>query len=218
MDMNLQTDVIKHGATLMGDIVLTGIQAQPVEDYNFALSCSYLAKKQADSVYDSDTQPGRWIDYYADVLWSHGWNRDQPSIEYVKPQFSGSVKEAWLKLASPLLSVEHITGVEAGLAALEERADLLEKTTGISGKAFDVKIVPISYNANGDLEMVISTIRFIKSSVNTSYLFWKISQVMTQLDIRARRVVISRRVMDARRPSVEKAIKGVSFNFKDYEL
>ncbi len=216
--MNLETDAFNHHATLVSDILLTSIQRQPKEDYDFALSCTYLAKKQADSIYNSATQPGRWIDYYADVLWSHGWNRDQPPVEYVQTQFSGSVKQAWLKAASSLLTREQVAGAETGLTKLEQRIDLLEKTKGISAKAFDLKIVPVSYTADGDMELLITHVRFIKSSMNTHYLFWEISQAMTQLDIRARRVVISRRVMDARRTSVEKALKSTSFNFEDYEL
>lgn len=216
--MNVNKGTLAHHSTLVGDILLTGLQGQSKDDYDFALNCTYLAKKQADSTYNSETQPGRWIDYYADVLWSHGWNRDQPAVEYVQPQFSGSVQQAWMSVANFLLTREQVAGVDVGLAALEQRVDLLEKTKGISGKAFDLKIVPVSYNAAGDLELVITHVRFIKLSLNTRYLFWDISQAMNQLDIRARRVVISRRVMEARRTSVEKAIENMSFNFEDYEL
>ncbi|MBV4476224.1 hypothetical protein KVQ74_18770 [Pseudomonas sp. COW3] len=218
MDMNARTAVLSHRATLVGDILLTGLQGQPRDDYRFALNCTYLAKQQADSTYNSETQPGRWIDYYADVLWSHGWNRDQPPVEYVQPQFSGSVKQAWMRVATHLLAPEQVAGVESGLATLEQRVELLEKTKGISGKAFDLKIVPVSYNAAGDMELVVTHVRFIKSSLNTRYLFWDVSQAMNQLDIRARRVLISRRVLEARRAGVEKALQNLSFNFADYEL
>ncbi|WP_085582738.1 MULTISPECIES: hypothetical protein [unclassified Pseudomonas] len=216
--MNEGTGSFGHEATLVGDVLLTGVRGQPMADYGFARDCTYLAKREADRVYNSSTQPGRWIDYCADLLWSHGWNRDQPSVEYVQPQFSGSVKQAWIRVATALLSRAQVAGVEAGLTSLERRADLLEATKGLSGKAFDLKIVPVSYNAAGDMELVVTHVRFIKSSLNTRYLFWDISQAMTQLDIRARRVVISRRVMEARRPSVAKAMEKLSFGFKDYEL
>jgi len=218
MDMNVKAGLLAHQATLVGDILLTGLQGQSRMDYDFALNCTYLAKKQADSTYSSETQPGRWIDYYADVLWSHGWNRDQPGVEYVQPQFSGSVQQAWMRVATSLLDQEQVSGVQAGLATLEQRVDLLEKTKGLSGKAFDLKIVPARYNPAGDMELVVTHVRFLKSSLNTRYVFWDISQTMNQLDIRARRLVISRRVLEARRASVEKAIKNMSFNFEDHEL
>ncbi|PZW99029.1 hypothetical protein DFS28_10387 [Pseudomonas sp. 478] len=216
-DMDMTGD-IKHDATLVGDILLTGVQGQSHEDYQFALNCTYLAQRQADITYNSATEPGRWTDYYTDVLWSHGWNRDHPPIEHVQTQFDGSVRQIWSKLASPLLSREQVNGVSLGLATLEKDVELLKKAKGVSGKIFDFKIMPISYNVNGDMELVVSNIRFIKSSMNTGYLFWEVSQVMNQLDVLARKVVISRRVMDARRSSVEKALEGIKFNFENYEL
>lgn len=215
MDM---TDDVKHNATLVGDILLTGVQGQSREDYQFALNCTYLAQRQADITYNSATQPGRWTDFYTDVLWSHGWNRDHPPIEQVQTRFDGSVRQVWLKLASPLLSRDQVEGVDRGLAALERDVELSMKVRGVSGKFFDFKIMPISYNANGDMELLVSNIRFIKSSMNTGYLFWEMSQVMSQLDVLARKVVITRRVMDARRSSVEKALEGIKFNFENYEL
>ncbi|WP_256574510.1 MULTISPECIES: hypothetical protein [unclassified Pseudomonas] len=213
--MKVLTDS-KYQATLFGNILLTGIEGLGAEDYQFALSCNLLALEQADKIYNSETRPGRWIDYYADVLWSHGWNRDQPGFEYVKPNFSGSVQQAWSNLANGILPAEQVAGVEAGLASLEKQVDLLQKIKGVSDKVFDLKIVPVSYNADGEMEMVITHVRFIKSSLNSQYLFWNISQSMTQLDIRARRVVISPRVIEARRPSVEAALRKQSTKIEQY--
>ena len=68
------------------------------------------------------------------------------------------------------------------------------------------------------MELIVTNTRFIKSSLNTGYFFWNVSQVMTQLDVLARKVVISRRVLDARRASVIKALEGIKFNFEDYPL
>lgn len=205
-------------ATLLGNILLTGTGALSSPDYQFALNCNLLALEQADKIYNSETSPGRWIDYYADVLWSLGWNRDQPGVEYVKPKFSGSVQQAWWNVASGILPSEQIAGVEVGLATLEKHVELLQKIKGVSDKVFDFKIVPVSYNTNGEMEMVVTHVRFIKSSLNTQYLFWDISQAMTQLDIRARRVVISPRVIEGRRSSVEAALKKQSTKIEHYPI
>ncbi|WP_445179931.1 hypothetical protein [Pseudomonas sp. McL0111] len=207
-----------HNATLVGDVLLVWVQEQLYEDYQFVLNCTCLAQHHADITYNSETQPGRWTDFFTDVLWSHGWSRDYPPIEYVQAQFRGSVRDIWSTLASPLLTREQIDGVSLGLKALENDADLLRKIKGVSGKAFDFKIMPVSYNAKGDLEVVVTNVRFMKMSMNTEYFFWDISQAMNQLDVLARKVVISRRVMDARQSSVKAALKDVLFSFDDIEL
>ncbi|MFW9079400.1 hypothetical protein ACOI9X_08995 [Pseudomonas sp. P2757] len=208
----------RHQSTLLGNILLTGIEGLRSADYQFALNCNHLALQQADSTYNSEKNPGRWIDYYTDVLWSHGWNRDQPAVEYVKPKFSGSVKQAWSNVANYILPAEQVAGVEVGLANLEKQVDLLQKIKGVSDKVFDLKIVPVRYNDNGEMEMVVTHIRFIKSSLNTQFLFWDISQAMTQLDIRARRVVISQRVIEGRRSSVEAALKKQATRIEHYPI
>lgn len=210
--------VSSHQSTLLGNILLTGIERLRTSDYQFALNCSHLALQQADYIYNSKTSPGRWIDYYADILWSHGWNRDQPAVEYVKPQFSGSLRQAWSSVATGILPPEQVTGVGVGLVNLEKHVDLLQKMRGVSDEVFDLKIVPVSYNADGEMEMVISHVRFIKSSLNTQFLFWDISQAMTQLDIRARRVVISPRVIEGRRSSVEAALRKQSTKIEHYTI
>lgn len=216
--MNLKTGTLTHHATLVGDILLTGVGGQSKEDYDFALNCTYIAKKEADKQYNSNTQPGPWIDYFADLLYSYFWKKDEMDIEYVQPNFSGTVGEVWMKLARPWLSPEQVSGVNSGLSSLEAEVDLLKTIRGLSGKAFDFKLIPVSYNANGDMELVITNVRFIKSTLTTSYLFWKVHQPMSQLDIRARRVSMSRRVIEVRRPLVEKAIKEMSFDFAHYEI
>ncbi len=209
---------IKHKATLVGDIFLTESQGQSHEDYQFVLNCIGLARHCADIQYNSESEPGRWIDYFTDILWKYGWNRDHPPIEHVRKKFSGSVRQVWTQLASPLLSRDQVDGVYHGLEALERDAELLSKVKGVNSRLFDFNIMPISCNANGDMELLITNIQFIKSNTKTRYIFWDISQDMTQLFVLARKAVISRKVMDARRLEVQKALAGVKFDFADIEL
>ncbi|MHC8331076.1 hypothetical protein [Pseudomonas sp. LB3P25] len=215
-------DVIKHSANVVGNILLVGVEGLSKGDHDFLMNCIYLASTGADSLYNSDTQPGQWIDYFTDIFWKYGWRpdnyADKPVVEYVQPQFSGNVQQAWLKVASPVLDQKKVVQVEKGLEKFESHASLLQRTFGASGKIFDLKISPVSYCENGDLELLNTHVRFIKSSLNTGYLFWMVTQKLTQLDIRARRVVISRRVMDARRNEVEKAVEALAAKLIDYEL
>ncbi|MFW8695422.1 hypothetical protein, partial [Mesorhizobium japonicum] len=96
-------------------------------------------------------------------------------------------------MTAPLLARGQLEQVEAGLAALERDTALLQKFTALSGKTFTSHIVPVSKNASGELVVVLSHIRFFKLVLSTNYLFWQVHQPMSQLDIRARRMVINRR-------------------------
>jgi hypothetical protein len=143
--------------------------------------------------------------------------REAPVI-LVQPQFSGSVQQAWLRLAAPLLARSQLAQVEIALSALEQDTAALKKYSALSGKTFSSHILPVTYNAQGELVVVLSHIRFIKLVLNTNYLFWQVHQPMSQLDIRARKLVIKRRAMDANRASVERTIREIPFKFEEYEL
>ncbi|MHC8392587.1 hypothetical protein ACYZT8_02795 [Pseudomonas sp. LB3P93] len=217
MDEGLAKGVTEHGALMMSNVLLVGMAGQTAADNDFVKNCIFLAQHGADKVAKSETQPGPWFDHYTGMFWSMDWTLDEP-VEYIKPQFSGSLKEAWLKVAQPYLASAQIAQVEAVLGKLESDARLLTKMAGLSGKLFGFNIVPVSFKPNGDLEMVVSHVRMIKSGIATPYLFWTINQSMSQLDIRIRRLEIKRRNMDAIRQSVEEATRDLALEFSEYEL
>ncbi|KJZ49151.1 hypothetical protein [Pseudomonas fluorescens] len=217
MDNVLAKSVIEHDALMMNNMLLTGIADQTVADNSFVKNCIYLAQHGADKVAKSETQPGVWFDHYAGMFWSMDWTLAEP-VEYIKPQFSGSLKQAWLKVARPYLSSAQIDQVGAVLGKLESDAQLLTKIAGLSGKIGGFNIVPVSYKPNGDLEMVVSHVRFIKSGITTPFLFWTIDQSLSQLDIRIRRLEIKRRDMDAIRKNVEDATRALALEFSEYGL
>ncbi len=217
MDYVLAKGVIEHDALMMNNVLLTGIAGQTIADNSFVKNCIYLAQRGADKVAKSETQPGPWFDRYAGMFWSMDWTLAEP-VEYIEPQFSGSLKQAWLNVARPYLSSAQIDQVGAVLGKLESDAKLLAKMTGLSGKIVGFNIVPVSYKPNGDLEMVVSHVRLIKLGITTPYLFWTIDQSLSQLDIRIRRLEIKRRDMDAIRQSVEEATRALALEFSEYEL
>lgn len=217
MDNVLAKSVIEHDALMMNNVLLTGIAGQAIADNSFVKNCIYLAQYHADKVAKSETQPGPWFDHYTGMFWSMDWKLAEP-VEYIKPQFSGSLKQAWLKVARPYLTSAQIAQVEAVLGKLESDGKLLTKFAGLSGKIGGFNIVPVSYKPNGDLEMVVSHVRFIKLGIATPYLFWTIDQSLSQLDIRIRRLEIKRRDMDAIRQSVEEATRALALDFSEYEL
>lgn len=217
MDNVIAKSVVEHDALVMRNVLLTGIAGQTIADNNFVKNCIYLAQHGADKVAKSETQPGPWFDQYTNMFWSMDWKLAEP-VEYIKPQFSGSLKQAWLNVARPYLTSAQIAQVGTVLAKLERDAGLLAKIAGTSGKIGGFNIVPVSYKHNGDLEMVVSHVRLIKLGITTPYLFWTIDQSLSQLDIRIRRLEIKRRDMDAIRQRVEEATRALALEFSEFEL
>ncbi|WP_025111776.1 hypothetical protein [Pseudomonas sp. H1h] len=218
MDTELRMEAGSWHAVVMNDTLVTGFEKQAVVDRNFFNNCIFLASFKANKLYDSDKNPGEWFDYYVGVLWSYGWSFDEEPVEFVQPQFSGSVQQAWMMSAARLVTRSQLAQVEAAHAALEKDALLLAKFAGSSVKTHKSHIVPVRYGANGELVVVLSQIRFIKSVMRTTYLFWQIHQPMSQLDIRARRLVINRRAMDANRERLALAIRDIPFKLEEHEL
>lgn len=217
MDNGLAKGVIERDALMINNVLLTGVAGQTIADNDFVKNCIFLAQHGADKVAKSETQPGPWFDHYAGMFWSMDWKLAEP-VEYIKPQFSGSLKQAWLNVARPYLTSAQIAQVEAVLGKLESDAKLLTKFAGLSGKIFGFNIVPVSYKPNGDLEMVVSHVRLIKSGNSTPYLFWTIDQSLSQLDIRIRRLEIKRRDMDAIRQNVEEHVVALALKSIEYAL
>lgn len=210
------TSDCKTTATVFENAVLCGAQSPSKEDRDFAKNCFLLAQREADKTYNVERETGRWFDHYADLMWKHGWSLDSDAIEFVQPSFSGNIRQMWSNAVYSLISGPQLEEVERVILLVEQDARLLTAFSEISGKAVRFQIIPMSYNSNGDLEVLLSHIRLIKSTMSTTYLFWRVHQYTSQLDIRARRLVIKRRVIDARRASVEDAVRGIPFT--EYEL
>jgi len=218
MDINSGTRLSQSNAVAVNNILFTGLEGRAEADNRFVRNCIYLAQMKADSLYNSSTQPAQWFDHFAGIFWSTGWSVEEKPVVLVQNEFSGSVQEAWRRLTAPLLARIQLEQVEAGLAALEKDVALLQKFTALSGKTFTSHIVPVSQNASGELVVVLSHIRFIKMVLSTNYLFWQIHQPMSQLDIRARRLVIKRRAIDENREAVDQAIRESVGDLEEVEL
>lgn len=218
MDIKPGTSLKRGHAVAANNMLFTGLDGIAEADNSFVKNCIFLAQIKADSVYNSSTRPAEWFDHFAGMLWSLGWNIEEEPVVLVQSEFTGSVRQAWLKLASPLLARSQLAQVEAGLSALENDVAVLARFSALSGKTFNSHILPVTRNASGELVVVLSHIRFIKMVLSTGYLFWEVHQPMSQLDIRARKLVIKRRVMDAHRAGVEQAIRETALKFEEFEL
>ncbi|WP_338800687.1 hypothetical protein V9L13_23815 [Pseudomonas sp. RSB 5.4] len=218
MDINSATRLSQNNAVAVNNMLFTGLEGRAEADNRFVRNCIYLAQVKADSLYNSSTQPAQWFDHFAGIFWSTGWSVEEKPVVLEQKEFSGSVQEAWRRLTTPLLGRVQLAQVEAGLAALEKDVALLRRFTALSGKTFTSHIVPVSQNASGELVVVLSHIRFLKSVLSTNYLFWQIHQPMSQLDIRARRLVIKRRAIDENREVVDQAIRESVADLEEAEL
>ncbi|EZP28514.1 hypothetical protein [Pseudomonas sp. RIT288] len=218
MDIKSSAGSSRNNAVAVNNMLFTGLQGRTEADNRFVRNCIYLAQIAADSRCDSSLQPAEWFDYFAGGLWSCGWNPEEKPVVLVQKEFSGSVREAWRRLTAPLLARVQLEQVEAGLAALEKDVALLQRFTALSGKTFTSHIVPVSQNASGELVVVISHIRFFKLVLSTNYLFWQVHQPMSQLDIRARRLVIKRSAIDENREVVDQAIRESVVDLEEVEL
>lgn len=218
MDINSTTRLSQNNAVAVNNMLFVGLEGRAEADNRFVRNCIYLAQIKADSLYNSSTQPAQWFDHFAGIFWSAGWSVEEKPAVLVQQEFSGSVQAAWRRLTTPLLGRVQLAQVEAGLAALEKDVALLQKFTALSGKTFTSHIVPVSQNASGELVVVISHIRFFKLVLSTNYLFWQVHQPMSQLDIRARRMVIKRRAIDENREVVDQAIRKSVADLEEVEL
>ncbi|NHW99831.1 hypothetical protein [Pseudomonas koreensis] len=218
MDINSATRLSQNNAVAVNNMLFVGLEGRAEADNRFVRNCIYLAQIAADSRCDSSLQPAEWFDYFVGGLWSCDWKQEEKPVVLVQEAFSGSVQEAWRRSTAPLLASVQLAQVEAGLAALEKDVALLQKFTALSGKAFTSHIVPVSQNANGELVVVFSQIRFFKLVLSTNYLFWQVHQPMSQLDIRARRMVINRRDIDKNRDVVDQAIRESVADLEEVEL
>lgn len=218
MDIDLSTNVVSNQAVLMNNVLFSGVGGQPVDDMIFFKNCIYIALHRADEAYDSHKKPEPWFDHFVGTLWSIGWTCEGDPVKQIEPAFTGSVLQHWRKSAGRLVTRTQFSQVEASLAALEKDVLLLQKFSGLSGKTFSSHILPISYNRQGQMVVVLSHIRFIQSVLSTDYLFWQVHQPTSQLDVRARKLVISRRVMNDQRAIVEQTLREIASRFEEYEL
>lgn len=218
MDIDSSSNSVRAQAVVMNNVLFTGIEDQPADDRHFFMNCTYIALDKANKAYDSNKKPGPWFDHFVGTLWSLGWTFEGDSLELVEPDFSGSVQQAWRASAGRLLTRAQLSQVDDSLVRLEKDVVLLNKFIGLNGKTFNSHIVPVSYNRQGELEMVVSHFRFIKSVLTTNFLFWQIHQPLSQLDVRARKLTITRREMNANREIAARAVGELALQIETYEI
>lgn len=218
MDIKQGAESADSDAVVLNDVIVTGRESQTLTNRQFVNSCIYLAIYEADKRYNSDRQPSEWFDRFVGTFWSTGWGLEDEPVDIVMPQFSGSVQRIWKESAGRLLTHSQTVQVDAAMASIEKDALLLKKFVSLEGRIYKSQIVPMRSNSLGGLEIVLSQIRLLKSVFSPTFLFWQIHQPMSQLDLRARKLVIKRRDIEASQAVVEKAIREIPYKLEEYPI
>ncbi|MFJ2712078.1 hypothetical protein ACIOZM_14475 [Pseudomonas sp. NPDC087346] len=216
MQQQFQALAESGGSLVMGSSVMTFFDGLSRQDKQFVKDSIGLAEYQADLLYDRKRDPGNWFEYYTGALWSVGWSLEHDAKVIVDRDFSGDVLDTWATALSLEVSRATVKKVTETFQLLEGSAEGVELLTGSARKWGDFRFLPVQYNMHKELEIVLSNVRLLSLEWNSSYLFWKVRYSQSQLDMHARRFVITPRQMDMHRSKLSAAV--IELRQKEIEL
>lgn len=208
-DSPVNADLSSGGSAsvIMGSNLLKFLSGVARQDQRFIKDSMRLAEYRADQRFDRKKSSSDWFEYYSGVLWSVGWSLEHAPVIVVDKNFTGDVLEAWAKSVSKQLSKATVASMRETFQLAEDSTAGTEMLTDSLRKFGDFRFSPARYNFHKELEIVVSNVRLIDSSWSSNYLFWKILQTRSQLDIQSRRFVTSLREMDKYRDSLIAAVR-----------
>ncbi|AXI59544.1 hypothetical protein DLD99_03360 [Pseudomonas kribbensis] len=177
------------------------------QDKQYVKDSMRWAEYQADLRSDRKRTPVTWFEFYSGVLWSVGWGLEQDPVIVVDKHFSGGLLDSWASSLSTLLSREKIRRMRETFQLLEYHPAGMELFAQSTREWGDFRFFPAQYNRHSELEIVISNVRLLSSNWASKYLFWDLEYAKSQLDIQARRFVITPRAMDKYRANLTEAVK-----------
>ncbi|CAI8925499.1 hypothetical protein [Pseudomonas sp. IT-P395] len=203
----LTSPLLDGGASVvMGGNLLTFLSGVAREDQRFIKDSMRWAEYRADQRHNRKHESAAWFEFYSGVLWSIGWGLEYEPVIVADKNFSGNVLDTWAKSVSTLIS-------RSKIAAMKETFQLLEcSSAGIdalsdSTRAWgDFRFSPAQYNAQKELEIVVSNVRFLQADWSSNYLFWTIQHSGSQLDIQSRRFAIKPRQVEEYRARLSAAV------------
>lgn len=194
------------GSLVMGSNVMTFFDGVAGQDKQFVKDSICLAEYQADLACDRKRDPGKWFEQYTGKLWAVGWSLEHSAKIIVDRDFSGDVLGTWATALSQELSRATVKKVKETFQLLEGNTEGIELLTGNTRKWGDFRFMPVQYNMHKELEIVLSNVRLLSVEWNSFYLFWKVRYSQSQLDMHARKFVITPRQMDAHRSKLRAAV------------
>jgi hypothetical protein len=204
------------GSEVMGNNLVSFFGNLSREDKRFVKDSMRWAEHRADQLHSRDREPAQWFDFYSGVLWSVGWGLEHEPVIIAEKNYSGDVFEVWEKSMSMLLSRNKRAAMKNTFLLLEHNPLSIDELKNSSLKYSDFRFVPVDCNRYGELEIVISNVRFLSHEWSSNYLFWKIRHTGSQLDIRCRRFVIKPQEINKYREQLSAAVFGM--RLKEIEL
>lgn len=201
---NAKTIAPQNGASVLDNSLLGFSAKLSSQDKQFVKNSVRYAKARANKKYNSVKHAADWFEYYSGVLWSIGWGLDQPLVEVIDREFSGSVTRAYLDLMSRRVG-RNKTATLANALTMLGNDDVLQDTFAARVReSGELEILPVELNQDGTLGIFLSHVRLLKLNWSTG--FWGVGHSMAQLDIRVREFTIRQRDIENNRQVLQDAL------------
>lgn len=188
---NTPTVALQNSASVLHNSLLGFSGKLSRQDKQFIKNSVRYAKLRASKKYNSVKQAADWFEYYSGVLWSIGWGLDQPLVEVIDREFSGSVTEAYLDVMSRKVGRNKAAILVNALNMLGSDDVLKNSFAARVRESGELEIIPAELNPDGSLGIFVSHVRLLKLDWSTG--FWSVGLSMAQLDIRVREFTIRQR-------------------------
>jgi hypothetical protein len=201
---NAKTIALQSDASVLHNSLLGFSGSLSRQDKQFIKNSVRYAKARANKRYNSVKQAADWFEYYSGVLWSIGWGLDQPLVEVIDKEFSGSVKEAYLDVMSKKVGRNKTATLANALTMLGNDDVLQDSFAARVRESAELEILPADLNLDGTLGIFLSHVRLLKLDWSTG--FWSVGHSMAQLDIRVREFTIRQRDIENNRQALQDAL------------
>jgi hypothetical protein len=193
-------------SVVMGGNLLSFLSGVAKVDQRFIKDSMRWAEFRADQRHNRKHEPAAWFEFYSGVLWSVGWGLEYEPVIVADKNFTGNVLDKWAQSVSTLISRSKISAMKETFQLLEFSPAGIDVLSDGARAWADFRFSPAQYNAQKELEIVISNVRFLHADWSSNYLFWTVQHSGAQLDIQSRRFAIKPRQMEEYRARLSEAV------------
>lgn len=200
-----------QGAVVLGDNLLSYVAGLSRDDKRNVHRCIRFARYSADTKFKGDSLSGEWFVYYASVLQFLGWEPKQKSVvEIVYSDFSGSVRQAYLNAlrVSEKSSVADVT-VQTFSALSDDRV-VLATFARETREGENFHIVPVQYNAQGNLELRANHFRLFALAKREDFLFFNWEEETAKLSQHYGRFTLDKKTFAEKKDFLDRRIREIA--------